>query len=174
MENIEVQITLCGMNNEIESAYRLQNVLSIQKCLTQHFVGTSLATNCAEVFMMKLFCQVVIDCIICIRTLEGHTQTSGGCCIKLGKHPIGVRVMTLCLCKRYCSFWWQILGYRIYIGSAPVKHDRHLVLLDSKVHGTNMWTTWVLSSPGGPYVGPMILAIRAVLRKLYYRSFAIH
>ena len=30
---------------------------------------------------------------------------------------------------------------------------------DSKVHGANMGPTWVLSSPGGPPVGPMNLAI---------------
>ena len=30
---------------------------------------------------------------------------------------------------------------------------------DSKVHGANMGPTWVLSSPGGPHVGPMNLAI---------------
>ena len=30
---------------------------------------------------------------------------------------------------------------------------------DSKVHGTNIGYTWVLSSPGGPHVGPMNLAI---------------
>ena len=34
-------------------------------------------------------------------------------------------------------------------------------LPDSKVHGANMGPTWVLSSPGGPHVGPMNLAIRA-------------
>ena len=31
---------------------------------------------------------------------------------------------------------------------------------DSKVHGTNMGPTWVLSAPDGPHVGPMNLAIR--------------
>ena len=31
---------------------------------------------------------------------------------------------------------------------------------DSKVHGTNMGPTWVLSAPGGNHVGPMNLAIR--------------
>ena len=31
---------------------------------------------------------------------------------------------------------------------------------DSKIHGTNIGPTWVLSSPGGPHVGPMNLAIR--------------
>ena len=31
---------------------------------------------------------------------------------------------------------------------------------DSKAHGANMGPTWVLSSPGGPHVGPMSLAIR--------------
>ena len=30
---------------------------------------------------------------------------------------------------------------------------------DSKVHGAYMGPTWVLSAPGGPNVGPMILAI---------------
>ena len=36
---------------------------------------------------------------------------------------------------------------------------------DSKVHGANMGPTWVLSSPGGPHVGPMNLAIW-----VYYRA----
>ena len=31
---------------------------------------------------------------------------------------------------------------------------------DSKVHGANMGSTWVLSSPDGPHVGPMNRAIR--------------
>ena len=31
---------------------------------------------------------------------------------------------------------------------------------DSKVHVANMGSTWVLSAPGGPHVGPMNLAIR--------------
>ena len=31
---------------------------------------------------------------------------------------------------------------------------------DSKVHGTNMGPTWVLSAPDGPHVGPMNLALR--------------
>ena len=30
---------------------------------------------------------------------------------------------------------------------------------DSKAHGANMRPTWVLSSPGGPHVGPMNLTI---------------
>ena len=33
---------------------------------------------------------------------------------------------------------------------------------DSKVHVTNMGPTWVLSSPGGPHVGPMNLAIKDI------------
>ena len=31
---------------------------------------------------------------------------------------------------------------------------------DSKVHGANMGPNWVLSSPNGPHVGPMSLALR--------------
>ena len=34
---------------------------------------------------------------------------------------------------------------------------------DSKVHGANMGPTWVLSAPDGPHVGPINLAIGAVL-----------
>ena len=34
---------------------------------------------------------------------------------------------------------------------------------DSKVHGANTQPTWVLSFPGGPHVGPMNLAIWALL-----------
>ena len=33
---------------------------------------------------------------------------------------------------------------------------------DSKIHGANMVPTWVLSTPDGPHVGPMNLAIREV------------
>ena len=40
---------------------------------------------------------------------------------------------------------------------------------DSKVHGANMGPTWVLSSPGGPHVGPMNLAIRDYLPRLHLR-----
>ena len=35
---------------------------------------------------------------------------------------------------------------------------------DSKVHVANMGSTWVLSAPGGPHVGPMNLAIRDPLQ----------
>ena len=33
---------------------------------------------------------------------------------------------------------------------------------NNKIHGTNMGSTWVLSAPDGPHVGPMNLAIRGV------------
>ena len=38
-------------------------------------------------------------------------------------------------------------------------HHEECHFPDSKVHGANMGPTWVLSSPGGPHVGPMNLAI---------------
>ena len=37
------------------------------------------------------------------------------------------------------------------------------VIPDSKVHGTNMGPTWILSAPGGPHVGPMNFAIRVMI-----------
>ena len=33
---------------------------------------------------------------------------------------------------------------------------------DSKVHGANMGSIWVLSAPDGPRVGPMNLALRDI------------
>ena len=47
---------------------------------------------------------------------------------------------------------WAVVGPKWYIRTIP----------DSKVHGTNMGPTWVLSSPDRPHVGPMNLAIRDV------------
>ena len=41
---------------------------------------------------------------------------------------------------------------------------------DSKVHGTNMGPTWVLSAPDGPHVGPMNLIIRNVVACTKYKS----
>ena len=37
------------------------------------------------------------------------------------------------------------------------------ILPDNKVHVAYMGPTWVLSAPGGPHVGPMNLAIRAII-----------
>ena len=34
---------------------------------------------------------------------------------------------------------------------------------DSKFHVAHMGPTWVLSTPGGPHVGPMNLAIRVIM-----------
>ena len=33
---------------------------------------------------------------------------------------------------------------------------------DSKIHGANIGSTWVLLAPGGPHVGPMKLAMKVV------------
>ena len=45
---------------------------------------------------------------------------------------------------------------------------------DSKIHGTNMGPTWVLSAPDGPDVGHMNLAIRVTInmltREVFYRD----
>ena len=41
---------------------------------------------------------------------------------------------------------------------------------DSKVHGANMGSIWVLSAPDGPHVGPMNLAIREVSTMIIHVS----
>ena len=39
-----------------------------------------------------------------------------------------------------------------------------VIFPDSKVHGTNMGSTWALSAPDGPHVGPMNLAFRFAMK----------
>ena len=42
---------------------------------------------------------------------------------------------------------------------------------DSKVHGVNMESTWVLSAPDGPHIGPMNLTIREGMSPGWRRAF---
>ena len=42
---------------------------------------------------------------------------------------------------------------------------------DSKIHGSDMGPTWVLSAPDGPHVGPMNLAIRDTVSTLYWTEY---
>ena len=46
-----------------------------------------------------------------------------------------------------------------------VENCVYITFPESKVHGTNMGPTWVLSVPDGPHVGPMNLADRVVLER---------
>ena len=48
---------------------------------------------------------------------------------------------------------WPLGGLNGILGKYP----------DSKVHGANMGSTWVPSTPDGPHAGPMNLAIRVNL-----------
>ena len=55
-----------------------------------------------------------------------------------------------------------IMKYRV-IQESCSEHQAvffHESFPDSKVHGANMGSTWVLSAPDGPHVGPVNLAIR--------------
>ena len=51
------------------------------------------------------------------------------------------------------------LSPHIYV-SCKIRSQPWLHTPDSKVHGANMWPTWILSAPDGPHVGPMNLGIR--------------
>ena len=48
-----------------------------------------------------------------------------------------------------------------------------LIIPESKVHGAKMGPTWVLSAPDGPHVGPMNLAIRVYVTKIYKNNFQL-
>ena len=56
--------------------------------------------------------------------------------------------------------WWLLL-LQLWYGRSRIRGS----FPDSKVHGAYMGPTWVLSSPGGPHVGPMNLAIRVAFYK---------
>ena len=82
-----------------------------------------------------------------------------------------------------CNKWWKmniqasfltiILVNNKYIGIVKIPEVSKVVkprddagsLPDSKFHGANMGSTWVLSAPDGPHVGPMNLAIRDCLEQ---------
>ena len=60
--------------------------------------------------------------------------------------------------KRVIKSHWTAQASFIYLVDRYVSFQS--VNPDSKVHGTNMGPTWVLSVPDGPHVDPLNLAIR--------------
>ena len=50
--------------------------------------------------------------------------------------------------------WYEPLWWQVNIGSGD---DLVRAIPDSKVHGANMGSTWVLSAPDWPHVGPWTL-----------------
>ena len=111
--------------------------------------------------------------------------------MELGKHFVSQCPSVYPIC-RHCDHqtWVSYMYHGIYRWRgknhlvAHIYLDTSMVITvsqcqiipDSKVHGTNMGPTWVLSAPCGPHVGPMNLAIRdplttTVLRTWFYRCF---
>ena len=74
----------------------------------------------------------------------------------------------LCKISRSLSFKWMegttsaiaLLGNDDTNTTSCFHREVQHINPDSKVHGANMWPTWVLTAPDGPHVGPMNLAIR--------------
>ena len=62
---------------------------------------------------------------------------------------------------------WKIFQWHLYIKCIYKQiywsFQVSQTLPDSKVYGTNTGPTWALSVPDGPHVGPMNLAIRAIM-----------
>ena len=57
------------------------------------------------------------------------------------------------------SMQWSISDHTHMHALHVRKQCGPVTIPDSKVHGAKLGPTWVLSSPGGPHVGPMYLAI---------------
>ena len=58
--------------------------------------------------------------------------------------------------KCHMAHWMFFKYVIIMVGASKETYS------DSKIRGANMGPTWALSAPGGPHVGPKILAIRVV------------
>ena len=71
--------------------------------------------------------------------------------------------------KEYRQLQALTMAIRRYVPLFCVVAPRAMNYPDSKVHGANMGSTWVLSAPDGPHVGPMNLAIRVVAKRLVTR-----
>ena len=95
-------------------------------------------------------CTKLTDAILQSKGPETHATVSVFVCLR----SFSMKKMDITLDKIYWnnsifdSDMWTLTDMLLYI--TP----------DSKVHGTNMGPTWVLSPPDGPHVGPMNLAIR--------------
>ena len=59
-----------------------------------------------------------------------------------------------CVCINIWKKKWQTIS--------PIRLEFRISIPDSMVHMAYMGPTWVLAAPGGPYDGPMNLAIRYV------------
>ena len=55
-----------------------------------------------------------------------------------------------------------------YLNIIRKTRGQYLIYTDSKVHGSNMGPTWVLSAPDGPHVGPMDLTIMVSYTSMQY------
>ena len=68
----------------------------------------------------------------------------------------------------YLPMWLSLQWFNLQIGQQnynPIDGCQGDIP-DNKVHVVNMGPTWVLVGPGGPYVGPVNLAVRDALSKL--------
>ena len=59
---------------------------------------------------------------------------------------------------------WPLIQYKDHLSLCKDFHCKDEIVSplsnpDSKVHGTNMGSTWGWQDPGGPHVGPMNFAI---------------
>ena len=108
---------------------------------------------------------------ICLLTTWQHHSTMGGFYIPAGQLDVFSTTAQAKLISHKMDRLF-ILHHKSSHTSHYRKHDTALILYqlpyfrslpDSKIHGANMGPSWGRQDPGGPHVGPMKLAIWAVL-----------
>ena len=97
-----------------------------------------------------------INCFKVLVSVHRYILQAIGMC-SLRRKIISVLPLWGCI---YCRKYRNTFIYNHQSKETWRVHMKTKTLPDSKVHGTNMGPTWVLSAPDGPHVGAMKLAIR--------------
>ena len=137
----------------------LISVIFIRCVISHNFViNTEWKYECGMLFLFKDVASICVDsCDTFTHVLQGYFAGSSVSAVNLV--DLGNHEATRCKLQQnttnadcVCNFEKWSLSHFSYLYKIHIP--------DSKVHGTNMVPTWVLSAPDGPHVGPINLAIR--------------
>ena len=92
--------------------------------------------------------------VYCLNMLSFNVSIPGLCSLKTPAYWHGNGILNI--------LNWRSDDHFSFIMGIPIPTRWCLSWYpDNKVHGANMWPTWVLSAPAGSLVGPMNIAFRA-------------
>ena len=103
-----------------------------------------------------------LSCCVSVYLWHIRNESVGGVYLKISQR---------CFCDIVAKLWMPQMEWsnsKIYANSLLLRSGSSTIrpiypVPDNKVHVANMGSTWVLSVPDGPHVGPMNLAIRVLI-----------